>query len=68
MVLISSIFDCLNDIRNLRQPSKPIKKRTCTDRLCYTLGDAYTLTLKIHANRIEDMGLTPVCIKDMAGL
>ena len=37
--------------------------------LSYTLGDAYTLEYWIDiAKRIEDMGATSICIKDMAGL
>ena len=37
--------------------------------LCYTLGDAYTMSYwKDIAKRIEDMGADSICIKDMAGL
>ena len=37
--------------------------------LSYTLGDAYTLEYWIDiAKRIEDMGATSICLKDMAGL
>ncbi len=45
------------------------KRRTCTDSLSYTLGDAYTLDYwKDTAKKIEDMGANSLCIKDMAGL
>ena len=37
--------------------------------LSYTLGDAYTMDYWVDiAKRIEDMGATSICIKDMAGL
>ena len=45
---IIRIFDCLNDLRNLKtavNAAKPIKegKQHAQIALCYTLGDAYTL-------------------------
>ena len=37
--------------------------------LSYTLGDAYTLEYWVDvAKKIEDMGASSICIKDMAGL
>ena len=37
--------------------------------LSYTLGDAYTMDYWVDiAKRIEEMGATSICIKDMAGL
>ncbi len=68
---IIRIFDCLNDLRNLRQQLKLLirKKRHAQIALSYTLGDAYTLDYwKETAKRIEDMGANSICIKDMAGL
>lgn len=68
---IIRIFDCLNDLRNLK---------TCVDAckqygghsqiaLSYTLGDAYTLDYWTDiSKRIQDMGADSICIKDMAGL
>ncbi|HAJ73491.1 MAG TPA: oxaloacetate decarboxylase subunit alpha [Lachnospiraceae bacterium] len=68
---IIRIFDCLNDLRNLK---------TCIDAsnkegghaqvaLSYTLGDAYTLDYWMNkAKMIEEMGAQSICIKDMAGL
>lgn len=68
---IIRIFDCLNDIRNLRTAVKASNKEKghAQVALCYTLGDAYTLEYwKNIAKEIEDMGADSICIKDMAGL
>lgn len=68
---IIRIFDCLNDIRNLKTAVDACnhEKAEAQIALCYTLGDAYTLDYwKDIAKRIEDMGATSLCIKDMAGL
>lgn len=68
---IIRIFDCLNDMRNLRTAVKASRKEKGHSQvaLCYTLGDAYTLDYwKERAKEIEDMGADSLCIKDMAGL
>ncbi|MDO4788976.1 MAG: oxaloacetate decarboxylase subunit alpha [Johnsonella sp.] len=68
---IIRIFDCLNDIRNLKTSIDAANKEKAEAQvaLCYTLGDAYTLEYwKDVAKRIEDMGAVSLCIKDMAGL
>jgi oxaloacetate decarboxylase alpha subunit len=68
---IIRIFDCLNDIRNLETAVKAANKEGAHAQiaLSYTLGDAYTLDYwKNIAKRIEDMGASSICIKDMAGL
>ena len=73
---IIRIFDCFNDLRNLKssvEADKLVKKENTNAHaqiaLCYTLGDAYTLDYwKETAKRIEDMGADSICIKDMAGL
>ena len=73
---IIRIFDCFNDLRNLKssvEAVKLVKKENPNAHaqiaLCYTLGDAYTLDYwKDTAKRIEDMGADSICIKDMAGL
>ncbi len=37
--------------------------------MSYTLGDAYTMEYWVDlAKRIEDMGASSICVKDMAGL
>lgn len=68
---IIRIFDCLNDMRNLRTAVRACNRERghAQVALCYTLGDAYTLDYwKDIAKRIEDMGADSICIKDMAGL
>ncbi|KIR03081.1 Oxaloacetate decarboxylase alpha chain [Lachnospiraceae bacterium TWA4] len=68
---IIRIFDCLNDIRNLQTAvNAAIKEKAHAQvALSYTLGDAYTLEYWTDmAKKIEDMGASSLCIKDMAGL
>lgn len=68
---IIRIFDCLNDIRNLKTSIDAANREKAEAQvaLCYTLGDAYTLEYwKDVAKRIEEMGAVSLCIKDMAGL
>jgi oxaloacetate decarboxylase alpha subunit len=68
---IIRIFDCLNDIRNLKTAVSAANKEKghAQVALSYTLGDAYTLDYwKEIAKKIEDMGANSLCIKDMAGL
>ena len=70
------IFDCLNDIRNLKAAVDATNKFKVTEgrgeaqvALSYTLGDAYTLEYWAKmAKDIEEMGADSICIKDMAGL
>ena len=70
------IFDCLNDLRNLKaavDATNKIKKQEGRGEsqvaLSYTLGDAYTLEYWTKmAKDIEEMGADSICIKDMAGL
>ncbi len=68
---IIRIFDCFNDLRNLRTAVKAANKEKghAQIALSYTLGEAYTLDYwKDMAKKIEDMGADSLCIKDMAGL
>ena len=68
---IIRIFDCLNDLRNLQTAVTAANKEKADAQvaLSYTLGDAYTMAYWVDiAKRIEDMGATSICIKDMAGL
>ena len=68
---IIRIFDCLNDLRNLKTAVTAANKENghAQIALSYTLGDAYTLDYwKDMAKQIEDMGAKSLCIKDMAGL
>ena len=68
---IIRIFDCLNDIRNLETAVKATNKEGGHAQIAfsYTLGDAYTLEYWVDlAKKVEDMGASSICIKDMAGL
>ncbi len=68
---IIRLFDCLNDLRNLKTAVNATKKEGghAQIALCYTLGDAYTLEYwEKTAKAIEEMGADSICIKDMAGL
>ena len=68
---IIRIFDCLNDLRNVKAAVDACNKEKghAQIALSYTLGDAYTLEYWMDvAKRIEDMGAHSICIKDMAGL
>ncbi len=68
---IIRIFDCLNDLRNLKTAVDATNKEGghVQIALSYTLGDAYTLDYWVEtAKRIQDMGAHSICIKDMAGL
>ena len=68
---IIRIFDCLNDLRNLKPAVKAANKEKghAQIALSYTLGDSYTIDYWVDlAKRIEDLGADSICIKDMAGL
>lgn len=68
---IIRIFDCLNDVRNLKTAVDAANKENghAQVALSYTLGDAYTMDYwRDMAKKIEDMGAKSLCIKDMAGL
>lgn len=68
---IIRIFDALNDIRNLESTVKATNKENGHAQIAisYTLGDAYTEDYYVKmAKRIEDLGASSICIKDMAGL
>ena len=68
---IIRIFDCLNDVRNLKTAVDATKKEGGHVQIAfsYTLGDAYTLEYWTNlAKTVEEMGADSICIKDMAGL
>lgn len=68
---IIRIFDCLNDLRNVKTAIDACNKEGAEAQvaLSYTLGDAYTMEYWMNiAKRIEEMGASSICIKDMAGL
>lgn len=68
---IIRIFDALNDLRNLECAVRATNKEKghAQIAICYTLGEAYTTEYFVDlAKKIEDMGASSICIKDMAGL
>lgn len=68
---IIRIFDCMNDLRNLQTAVTAANKEKAEAQVAmsYTIGDAYTQEYWIElATRIEAMGASSICIKDMAGL
>ncbi len=68
---IIRVFDCLNDVRNMKTAIEATKKEKAHIQcaLSYTLGEAYTLDYWVDlAKKMEDMGADSICIKDMAGL
>lgn len=68
---IIRIFDCMNDLRNLQTAVTAANKEKAEAQVAmsYTIGDAYTQEYWIElAARIEAMGASSICIKDMAGL
>jgi len=68
---IIRIFDALNDIRNLECAVKATNKENGHAQIAisYTLGDAYTTDYYVSmAKKIEELGASSICIKDMAGL
>lgn len=68
---IIRVFDCLNDIRNLKTCIDATKKEGGHLQVAfsYTLGEAYTLEYWSKlAKDLENMGADSICIKDMAGL
>jgi len=65
------IFDALNDIRNLQQAFKSVKKHGghVQGALSYTISPVHTLEFwKEMAAGLAKMGADSICIKDMAGL
>lgn len=68
---IIRVFDCLNDIRNLKTTIDATKKEGAHVQIAfsYTLGEAYTLDYWCKlAKDLESMGADSLCVKDMAGL
>ena len=68
---IIRIFDALNDLRNLESTVKATNKENGHAQIAisYTLGDAYTPEYYVTmAKKIEELGASSICIKDMAGL
>ncbi len=64
-------FDALNDLRNLDQAAKSIKKHGGHLQLAisYTTSDVHTIEYFVNlAKDMEKMGADSICIKDMSGI
>ena len=65
------IFDAMNDIRNLQTAVKSAIKvgAHAQGTISYTISPVHNLQTWLDmANRLQDMGVHSICIKDMAGL
>ena len=65
------IFDALNDIRNMREAIKAVKKNNAIAEacVCYTTSPVHTNDYFIDMSvKLAELGSDVICIKDMAGL
>lgn len=65
------IFDAMNDLRNLETAIKATLKvgKHAQGAISYTVSPVHDTAYWLDmAKRLEDMGSTSICIKDMAGL
>lgn len=68
---IFRIFDALNDVRNLEQAIKLVKKykKHAQGTLCYTISPVHTINYYLEvAKKQADLNIDSICIKDMAGI
>ena len=68
---IIRIFDALNDPRNIERAMKACLKEGghAQGCICYTISPYHNLDIFVRdAKRLEEMGASSICIKDMAGL
>ncbi len=68
---IIRIFDALNDIRNIEVAVDETIKNgaVASGTLCFTLSPIHNLDLYVKlAKDMENMGVSTICIKDMAGI
>ncbi len=68
---IIRIFDALNDIRNIKVAvEETIKcKAHAQGAICYTVSPIHNLENYVaYAKQMEDMGVSSIAIKDMAGI
>jgi oxaloacetate decarboxylase alpha subunit len=65
------IFDALNDVRNLSQSIKFVKKagKHAQGTICYTISPVHTIEYYVECVRQQvEEGIDSICIKDMAGI
>ncbi len=68
---IFRIFDALNDLRNIAQAIRLVKKRgkLAQGTLCYTISPFHTIEYYLQRAKEEvELGVDSICIKDMAGI
>ncbi|MBQ9937144.1 MAG: oxaloacetate decarboxylase subunit alpha [Oscillospiraceae bacterium] len=68
---IIRVFDALNDVRNLEQAIKSIKKHggMCEAAISYTTSPVHNEEYFVNLSlELEKMGADTICIKDMANL
>ncbi|MCL1829571.1 MAG: pyruvate carboxylase subunit B [Oscillospiraceae bacterium] len=68
---IIRIFDALNDVRNLKVAiEETVKQGACASgTIAYTISPVHTLDNYVKlARELKEMGVSTVCIKDMAGI
>ncbi|MDO5424016.1 MAG: pyruvate carboxylase subunit B [Eubacteriales bacterium] len=68
---IIRVFDALNDVRNMEQAIKSIKKNGagCEATICYTASPVHNEEYFVHlAATLVNMGADTICVKDMANL
>lgn len=65
------VFDALNNVRNLECALKAVKAtgKHAQGTICYTLSPVHTVDKFVEmAQRLVEMGVDSICIKDMAAL
>ncbi len=65
------VFDALNDIRNLENALKAVKRtgKHAEGTICYTTSPMHSVEKFVEmAKQLQDLGCDSICIKDMAAL
>ena len=65
------VFDAVNDVRNLERALKAVKRtgKHAQGTICYTISPVHTVEKFVEmAQRLKDMEVDSICIKDMAAL
>lgn len=68
---IFRIFDALNDVRNLQTAVRAVKAlgKHAQGTLCFTTSPVHTTGMFVQlADRLVDLEVDSICLKDMAGL
>lgn len=65
------VFDALNDVRNLRTALEAVRStgKHAQGTICYTVSPVHTVEKFVEmGERLVEMGVDSICIKDMAAL